>query len=109
MEEILNMLKCHIEVVEDIGNRIEKKQPYTDVLKDYLPSLQEVTMLFFGLCQDDVVPLELNQDFVLQVLSDIIYGIENEDEVFLLDVLRYGLLEIYYYIFSECQNGEDYE
>lgn len=103
MDEFLNALRQHIEAVETIGDQIERGEAYMEALRQYLPSLNEMITVIFGLTQNPEVSLELNRDFVLQVLNDIIYGIEHEDSVFLLDVLRYGLLELYDYTAAELQ------
>lgn len=106
MDEFLNVLQQHIQVVEEIGTKIEQREAYMDRLRAYVPLLNEMMTTIFELMQIPEIQLELSQEFVLQVLNDIIYGIENEDSVFLLDVLRYGLLEIYYYIGTELQSEE---
>lgn len=106
MNDFLNLLQQHINAVEIIGNKIENGEVYMEDMRGYLPSLNQMITTIFELVQNPQVPLSLNPEFVLQVLNDIIYGIENEDSVFLLDVLRYGLLEIYYYIGTELQGEE---
>lgn len=105
MNTFLNELQTHREIVEQIGTMIEEHRPYKDELQQYLPSLTQMIQTI--LQRVDI--LELSQAFVLQVLTDIIYGIEHEDEVFLLDVIRYGLLEIYDYILFEWQGSANYE
>ena len=62
----------------------------------------------FRLMQRSELQIELNIDFVVQVLQDIVYGIEQEDKVFLLDVLKYGLEEIFDYLI-EMLAGEKNE
>lgn len=109
MNEFLDSLRQQIEVVERIGDKIEHGEAYMEDMRNYLPSLNQMITTILDLKQTREIPLELNHEFVFQVLNDIIYGIENEDSVFLLDVLRYGLLEIYYYIGTELQSEEQYE
>ena len=104
MNEFLNELQQNIEAVENIELKIEQGKTYMDELKEYLPSLNKMMTEILGFVQNSEINIELNPEFVLQVLNDIIYGIENEDSVFLLDVLRYGLLEIYDYIAAELQS-----
>lgn len=106
MTEFLFNLQQHINTVNEITNKIEADEAYMENLKEYLPSLNQMIQAIFEFVQNPAVPLELNQEFVLQVLNDILYGIENRDDVFLLDVLRYGLLEIYYYMGTELQGGK---
>lgn len=109
MNEFLDGLRQHIEVVEELGDKIEHGEAYMEDMRNYLPSLNQMITTIFDLQQAPEISVEINQEFVFQVLNDIIYGIENEDSVFLLDVLRYGLLEIYYYIGTELQSEEYYE
>lgn len=104
MEDFYDLLRKNAELVEEIGRKIENKQSYMEELRAYMPSLNQMVTTILGITQEPQVVLELNQAFILQVLSDILYGMENEDSVFLLDVLRYGLLEIYKYIETELQS-----
>lgn len=95
MDEILRKLEQNRKTVEDIGDRIENRETYMENLREYLTTLNEIIKIVLGLQQNMQIALEVNQEFVLQVLTDIIYGMEQEDSVFLLDVLRYGLLKIF--------------
>lgn len=106
MKEFLEALQQHIGLVEKIGDKIEQKEAYMEDIREYLPYLNQMITAIFDLMQNPQNPLEIDRGFVLQVLNDVVYGIENEDSVFLLDVLRYGLLEIYYYIGTELQSEE---
>lgn len=103
MEEFIETLQKHIEIVDQISNQIEFGENYIEQLKSYLPSLNEMMKTIFELKQNPQIGLQIDWEFVMQVLTDIVYGIEHEDTVFLLDVLRYGLLEIYYYVGAEIQ------
>lgn len=108
MNEFLNQLLQHIEKTEDICTKMEEGEACMESVRDYLPSLNQMITTIFDLQQTRGCSLEISPEFVVQVLNDLIYGIENEDYVFLLDVLRYGLLEIFYYIASELQSeGQD--
>lgn len=106
MNEFINELRQHIEDVEEICNKLENGETCMESIRNYLPSLNQMITTVFDLKQAPENSLDISQEFVIQVLNDIIYGIENEDFVFLLDVLRYGLLEIYYYIETELQSEE---
>ena len=70
MDKFLIELKTQKRQVENISDKIEAGQPYMDELKKYLPCLNQLVALIFEMIQN--VELELNQDFVLQVLNDII-------------------------------------
>lgn len=106
MNEFLNLLQSQIETAKQIGNKIENGDAYMEEIRAFLPQLNRMIIAIFEMLQNPESALELNPDFVTQVLNDILYGIENCDSVFLLDVLRYGLLEIYYYIGTELQGGQ---
>lgn len=106
MEGFLKQLQEHTGVVEEIGNRIECGEKYMEEVKNYLPLLNQIVMEIFQMKQGSGILTELNMEFVVQVLNDILYGMEHEDAVFLLDVLRYGLMEIYHYIETELQSEE---
>ena len=105
MEEMLNLLSQNVLIVNGIGDKIENQEANIEDIRGYVPSLNQMMLSIFKLIQDSNLQFQINQDFIVQVLNDILYGIENEDFVFLLDVLRYGLLEIYEYIGSELQSG----
>lgn len=106
MNEFLNLLQSQIETAEQIGNKIENGEEYMEDVREYLPSLNQMLTSIFQIAQEPETAFDINTEFVLQVLNDILYGIEHRDSVFLLDVLRYGLLEIYYYIGTELQGGQ---
>lgn len=103
MDEFFKMLQQEIDDLALIGDKIEKEENYMGELKACLPTINKRVQEIFSLAENPQTTLEINRDFVLQVLNDLIYGIEQEDAVFLLDVLRYGLLEIYYFVGSELQ------
>lgn len=98
-------LQEHIEQVNNICARIENDEEYMGDLTGYLPALNQMMQKILEVVQNSEIPFDINEQFVLQVLEDIVYGIEHSDAVILLDVLRYGLLEIYYYIADEWQGG----
>jgi hypothetical protein len=101
IEEFLKSMQDEIDQLEQIGNKIEKEENYMGELKACLPDINQRIQAIFALMEVPQISLDLNPEFVLQVLNDLIYGIEQDDQVFLLDVLRYGLLEIYYFVGSE--------
>ena len=106
MDELGRMIEEQIEIVTRISEKIENGEKYLEELKGYLPALNQVILKIFEGIADPQLALDVNQEFILQVLNDIIYGIEQEDTVFLLDVLRYGLLELFDYIVAELQGEE---
>jgi hypothetical protein len=109
MDEFLSTLQQEINHLDQIGNKIEKEENYMGELKACLPTINQRIQAIFALAADPQTELDISQEFVLQVLNDFLYGIEQEDMVFLLDVLRYGLLEIYYFVGTELQGEGCYE
>ena len=103
---MIEQLQMHVERVENICRLIENREEYNEELRRYVGRLNTMVNDILVSSQNQKNPFFINEEFVLQVLKDIIYGIENKDSVFLLDTLRYGLLEIYYYIIDELQSGE---
>ncbi len=90
-------LQLQIDKLDEICNLIESEEDYISVLNGYLPALNQ-TIHYILLCsQDETNPFMINEQFVVQVLQDILYGMEHQDAVILLDTIRYGLMEIYNY------------
>ena len=50
--------------------------------------------------------ISINEEFLVQVLHDLIDGIERQDDVILLDTLQYGWIEIFIYVNDKFQ-GEN--
>ena len=103
---MIEELQMHIERVENICRLIENREEYNEELTSYVGALNTMVNDILACSQNQAIPFFINEEFVLHVLKDIIYGMENKDSVFLLDTLRYGLLEIYYYTVEELQSGE---
>lgn len=98
-----------IEKVESICNLIENEQEYMGELTGYLPVLNETIQYLLAYSQNPDIPLMIEEQFVVQLLQDILYGMEQQDSVFLLDALRYGLLELYCDSRDILQRGGRYE
>lgn len=98
-------LQSHIEQVEQICCMIEDDREYNEELMRYLPYLNQMIQSILVYAQDGPSVVDINEQFMLQVLKDIVDGIERKDAVYLLDVLRYGLLEIYHYCLECLQGG----
>lgn len=103
MDNFMKKLQEHIDKLKKLVDEMENGKNVMNAIKAYLPSMNEVIEEIMELSTVSGLKLELNHVFVIQVLNDIVYGIENEDVVFLQDVLRYGLLEIYSYVNEELQ------
>ena len=109
MNDFEKKLKFHMECIVEITDKIDNRQEYMEELKKYLPYMNQVIPEILKKSEDPQIEFELNDEFVLQVLQDILYCIENEDSVFLQDVLQNGLMEIYKYTLSELEDGNIYE
>lgn len=103
MENFLDGLQHQRNCIDSIAAKIEQGEAYMEELNSCLPLLNQTIITLFDMIQDTSIPLEINPDYVLQVLNDILYGIEKEDSVYLVDVLRYGLIEVFDYIGTELQ------
>lgn len=90
-------LQLQIETVKDICLLVEKEEEYQGKLTGYFPVLTKTIEDILSCAHNPETFFDINEQFVLQVLNDILYGMEHQDSVFLLDVLRYGLLEIFRY------------
>lgn len=88
---------------EELTVKIEDGENYMEQLKACLPTLNQMVMRLFEMAQNPGNQVEISQDFLAQLLNDIIYGIEKEDSVYLIDVLRYGLIEFFDYVAIELQ------
>ena len=109
MQELKEKLDENIQKTEEICLLIEKGDTYIELLKKYLLTMNEMITCITEYSQASNGTLRLNDSFVMQVLRDIIDGIERNDSVILLDTLRYGWLEILNYIMEELQGGNIYE
>lgn len=103
MENFLTELQNQSVVAENLARKMESGEAYMEELKLYLPTLNQTIVSLFEIMQNPESQLECSQNFIVQVLNDIIYGIEHEDTVCLTDVLRYGLIEIFNYVTEELQ------
>lgn len=109
MKEFIISLYQNIEKLQKIIDKIKNNQPYIADLKQYIPSMNQIIQMIFNMAENNKAQLQINNEFVIQVLKDTLYGIEHEDPVFLQDVLQYGVLEIYKYIIDELEDGIVYE
>lgn len=109
MKNFLDELQNQRDTAEKLAAKAECGESYMEEMNAFLSALNETIAELFERMQDPVNPIDLSQDFVLQVLNDIIYGIEKKDSVCLADVLRYGLIEIFDYVVAEMQRGEGHE
>lgn len=96
-------LQEQIKKVEGICEAIENGDGYTEELIEYFGEISNVLSMILTCAQDESNDFVINEQFILQVLKDILYGEEHKDLVFLLDTLRYGLLEIYEYTLENCK------
>ncbi len=99
-------LQTQIKRIDQICLLIEYGNEYMEELKGHLPVLNQNICDILEHARNPESCFNINEEFVIQVLKDIIYGIEHTDEVILLDVLRHGLMVIYDYA-AEVLCGED--
>lgn len=97
-------IEPHMERIQHICCLIENGEAYLEELTTYLTALNRIIGAILSYAANQGNSFFINEEFVVQVLKDIVYGIEHKDSVFLLDVLRYGLLEIYSYTRDELQS-----
>lgn len=98
-------LQLQIDKLEKICRLIEDGEEYGKELAGYLPLLNQSIVQFMSHIPTSGSYLEKN-GLMVQILKDILYGMEQKDDVFLLDVLRYGLLEVFYDINCGRQDME---
>lgn len=98
-------LQLQIDMAEEICRLIENNEEYMGKLTGYLPVLNETVTNLLSYAQDAKTSFEINESYVLQILNDILYGMEHQDSVFLLDALRYGLIALYDYGKNYLQSG----
>ena len=96
MDKLIKELQQNRDCVEQIANEIELGDNYMPELKAYLPNLKQIITEIFDCAQKLKINIDLK--FVAMVLQDIVDGVEREDQVFLLDTIRYGLKEIFDYM-----------
>lgn len=99
-------LRTHIGRVNEICCLIENEEEYNGALSEYLPALNQTISELLAYAQNVETSFTINEQFVIQVLKDVLYGMEHQDSVILLDALRYGLLEVYRYGIDELQSEE---
>lgn len=99
-------LQLQMNKLDEICTLIESDEEYAAVLNGYLPELNQVIHYILCYSQDSTNSFTINEQFVIQVLEDVLYGMEHQDSVILLDTIRYGLMEIYSYGKDELQSEE---
>lgn len=95
-------IQSQIEQINRICNLIDNGEDY---LGAAISELAEITEIMNVILEN----YDINEQFVLQVLKDIVYGVEQKDSVILRDTFRYGLLKIYSYVNENDQREEVYE
>lgn len=95
-------IQLQIEQINRICNLIDNGEDYLGIVISGLP---EITKIMNVILEN----YDINEQFVLQVLKDIVYGVEQKDSVILRDTFRYGLLKIYHYVNENDQSEEVYE
>lgn len=98
---LVDNLQENICALKKIIEKMETNQYNAGDLRQYLPMMNNIIVQILELSQNPDSSFMVNENYIYQVLKDVLYGMEHEDEVFLLDVLKYGLLVIFEYIDDE--------
>ena len=89
-------LEIAIYVIDVVCNKILQKLEYSEEMQKCIHAV------------NDVCPILLQGEFkvhnILQILQDMMYGMTQKDEVFLLDVLRFGLKPELENIYNKLEN-----
>lgn len=102
-------LQLQIERAERICRLVENEEEYMGELTGWLPALNDTLKFILEGAGNSESSFAIDGEYVIQVLKDILYGMENQDSFFLLDVLRYGLLEIFSYARENAQKENQNE
>ena len=73
--------------IKNICDAMLKKENYMDKMPECITSINHAIMSLIEETGGDA-------SNILQVLEDMMYGMSQQDEVFLLDVLRFGILPL---------------
>lgn len=79
------VLREAAEKIECVCEKIIRKEAYKAVMPECIQAVQNACIL--------VLEEHPKDTEVLHLLEDIMYGMTQQDEVFLLDVLRFGMCE----------------
>lgn len=96
MREKQEVLKKAIENLDIVCEKIKTKENYMQEMPKCVEAVNGAVMML--LAEENS-----NQKYILQLLEDMMYGMTQQDEVFLLDVLCFGLktgLEACYHQFE---------
>lgn len=107
MQEFIERLQWHKTCVKSIIEKIEHEKEFEYELNRYLPDLSHMVKEIFSYIENGRLNIEIDMNFLLNVLQDVVYGVEQKDTVFLLDVLKYGLLEIFDYILETIKGADN--
>lgn len=84
MREKQQILNSAIVALDEVCKKVIQKENYMEDMPKCIEIVNgAVTML--------MTEEGYNQEYILQLLEDVMYGMSQQDEVFLLDVLRFGL------------------
>lgn len=71
--------------IEQACQRMKKRENYMQEMPECVSAINDAMMLLLN-------EKNCNQEQILTLLEDIMYGMSQRDDVFLLDVLRFGLM-----------------
>ena len=91
MELIIN----HLNTIDDVCGLIEEEKEYATKLVECVKEIEQVLAQLINLeleCEKEGISF-MDIDRMNMILNDIMDGMGREDNVFLLDALRYGYRE----------------
>ena len=94
-------LQLAIDAIDNLCTKILQKENYQREMQVCVQSINESCLI---LLQENP-----QEEDILWILQDMMYGMEQKDEVVLLDVLRFGLRTKLQQVYNELENGrQDY-
>ena len=93
--EYISILEELMEKLIELANKIEDKETYYEKLIEIVKEIEYTINLLFQIFSDVELAETAGFDkiYILQILQDLMSGIENDDRVLLVDVLRFGLYQ----------------
>lgn len=97
MRKQQELLKEAITVLDDICEKMIQKENYQEKMSDCIQAVNGAVIMIME-------EQNSNQEYILQLLEDMMYGMSQQDEVFLLDVLRFGLKAGFEEVYQQLEN-----
>ena len=88
MEEREQLYKNAVNQITGICDAMLKRENYMEKMPECVAAINRAVVPRMQEAGDQA-------SYILQVLEDMMYGMSQEDKVFLLDVLRFGVLPLF--------------